>query len=263
MPISKVVKSLTCCVLSISLLRAQTNFNPPRGPELGLSIVSVKPSRPDAGSASYRTTLDGIVIENNPLENTISIAYNIRDPRALTGLPSWVIHERFDILAKIEESNRDDFRKLTPEDKAKLLRQVLTERFGMKSHIETREFPVWALVVAKGGPKLKLATGKTEAGEKLTWQITGRYKLDAKNGSMENLCHMLLSTEAQEYTVDETHLDGLYDFTLTWTRPNQEGTYDAPEIFAAVKEQLGLELVKRKVAEPVMVVDEIHRPTPN
>jgi uncharacterized protein (TIGR03435 family) len=243
---------------------AQVVARPAGEAGVSFSVVSIKPTAPGSRGGGYKTTTDSIIAENYPIYAIVSIAYALGyDPRTKVGFPSWAMDERYDIVAKVDEADIGKFSKLSKDDKGKLLQQVLVERTGLKFHTEAREFPVWALVVARGGPKLSPATGKSEAGDKLMWQITGRYKLDARNGSMYNLCYMLLSTEAQEITVDETHLDGLYDFTLSWTRPDQEGTTDAPEIFTAIKEQLGLELVKRKITETVLVVDEMHRPTPN
>lgn len=228
------------------------------------SVVSVKPSVRGSCSASYQINPDGLSVRNYPLYAIVSIAYALgHDPRTQAGLPDWASEECFDIVAKFEEKDIARFSALSREDKGKILQSVLIERFGLKSHREIREFPVYALVVAKGGAKLTHSTGKSDVGDKLIVKLAGRYQADVKNATMDDLCNMILSTEAQQMTVDQTHLEGRYDFTLRWTRPDEHGTYDAPEIFEAVKQQLGLELVKRKVPETVLVVDEIHRPTPN
>jgi uncharacterized protein (TIGR03435 family) len=86
---------------------------------------------------------------------------------------------------------------------------------------------------------------------------------------MQQLCNMLLSTEARELVRDETGLQGKYDFQLRWSRdpadlPSKTAvSIDAPEIFTAVKEQLGLQIVPRRVTEKVLVIDHIERPSAN
>lgn len=81
---------------------------------------------------------------------------------------------------------------------------------------------------------------------------------------------MLLSTEAGRMVVDETGLTGKYDFTLRWSRENADSSDptvvsrdDAPDIFTAIKEQLGLQMVTRRVPGRVLVVDHVERPSPN
>jgi uncharacterized protein (TIGR03435 family) len=86
---------------------------------------------------------------------------------------------------------------------------------------------------------------------------------------MSDFCNMLLSTEARQLVRDETGLQGKYDFQLRWSRdpsdlPSKiDISIDAAEIFTAVKEQLGLQMVPRRVSEKVLVIDHIERPTPD
>jgi uncharacterized protein (TIGR03435 family) len=86
---------------------------------------------------------------------------------------------------------------------------------------------------------------------------------------MSDFCNMLLSTEARQLVRDETGLQGKYDFQLRWSRDPEDlpskndVSIDAAEIFTAVKEQLGLQMVPRRVSEKVLVIDHIERPTPD
>ncbi len=93
------------------------------------------------------------------------------------------------------------------------------------------------------------------------WKISGQYQLEAKNITMEELCLRLLSTEAQNTTVDQTGALVSYDFTLAWHRDGQTDIADSPDIFTAVKEQLGLQLVSRQIPESTLIVESINRPT--
>lgn len=94
------------------------------------------------------------------------------------------------------------------------------------------------------------------------WELTPpAYHLVAKGVKLSDLCYMLLSTEAQELVVNKTGLDGAYDFELSWRRPESNG--DAPEIFDAVKQQLGLEMVRQRIPSDVLAIDGISRPDAN
>ena len=76
---------------------------------------------------------------------------------------------------------------------------------------------------------------------------------------------MLLSGEAQNIVVDQTNLPGKYDFTLDWSRAQEDpdGNANAPQIFTAAKEQLGRQIVSQKIPETVLYIDSIEHPIPN
>src|SRR5450631_802917 len=87
------------------------------------------------------------------LRDLIATAYKVK-PYQVTG-PSWITTERFDVVAKMPEGASKD-------DAPGMLRALLEERFKLKVHLDTQEHPVLALVVGKGGPKMKESLGDTE-----------------------------------------------------------------------------------------------------
>src|SRR5215472_6473159 len=92
-----------------------------------------------------------------PLKMLIGFAYNMKDFQ-ISGGPSWIDSERFDIEAKMDESSIAALKKLTPEQALEqrrlMVQSLLAERFNLKVNRSTRELPIYALVVAKNGPKL-------------------------------------------------------------------------------------------------------------
>jgi len=142
-------------------------------------------------------------------------------------------------------------------------------------HFETRELPVYELVVAKGGPKLKpaevIAPNQHTAIARFTMPSNGpsaqKMEMTQKSETMDQLAASLgsLAKDIGERTiVNKTVLDGQYAFTLSWT--NQAAAApenDAPSIFTALEEQLGLKLVPGKDPVEVVMIDSIERPTEN
>jgi bla regulator protein blaR1 len=153
-----------------------------------------------------------------------------------------------------------------------MMQSLLADRFQMKAHFETREMPVYELLVAKGGPKLKENPDLTKA----------RYK--AGGGGIlgtavpiQNLIDVLEAAADVDgrKIVNKTGLTGQYDISLKWT-PLQAaaasgaaggstpaGGDEGVSFFTALEEQLGLKLVPTKAPGQVLVIDHIERPSEN
>lgn len=183
---------------------------------------------------------------------------------------------------------------IKPEKMRMMLRTLLSERFGMKTHIEKREMRVTALVIAKYGPKLRPSSGKFDAalGPEAPFQFLGldsgthvqrtagdrpgRLRDSYTNMSMRELASLIALTASktpleQVPVIDATGLSGRYDFTLTFDlSPGREGG-DRPtsdEILAdrraVLQRDAGLTLEPRKASVDVLVIDRINRePTAN
>lgn len=210
-----------------------------------------------------------------PISILITSAFQLpvgSESRILGG-PDWLRQDvdQFEIQAKIEDSESAAMQKMTPaqqRERVALMEQsLLADRFGLKVHFEMREIPVYALVVAKGGAKLKLAsTG--EAGRISTLGNGQGSEMSATGVTLEQFTQSPLLTGAAggRPVVDQTDLKGTFDFTLKWT-PEQlataSETSDAPSLFTAIREQLGLLLVPSKAPVEVIIIDHIEQPSPN
>jgi uncharacterized protein (TIGR03435 family) len=154
-----------------------------------------------------------------------------------------------------------------------MLKSVLTDRFKLKAHVETKELPVYDLVIFKGGPKLQEAkqdrTDGAPAVPHNSWMGTspGRF-----NGQAVRLSALIevLSHELHRTIIDKTGLTGEYDFKLKYTPdegppPMLNGQPDTsePSIFTALEEQLGLKLNPAKGPVDTLIVDHVEQPTEN
>jgi uncharacterized protein (TIGR03435 family) len=141
-----------------------------------------------------------------------------------------------------------------------LFQNLLKERLHLAAHIERRIVPGYALVIAKGGSKLKPNTGAPYTGMGMGFE----YKF--QNVSAEYLASLIDSTVNQP-VVDKTGLPGMYDFDLKFNRddhPEDPPHPDYGSIFSAVQEQLGLKLEKQQVPVDYLVIDHVERvPTAN
>lgn len=274
---------------SLGILTAGGLFAQSAAVPLTFEVASIKPSAPDArGTSLQLQPPDGLRVTNAPLRMLIIFAYNIRDFQ-LSGGPAWIGTERYDILAKAErapgfENIPDDPRKMTDEQRTakqeqmrERVRALLAERFQLVIHRETKEAPVYALVVAKGGSKLQAVQESADGPVGLRM---GRGQLTGMAAPMPQLAN-LLSTQLGRPVVDKTELKGKYDFKIEWTPdPSQGGEKpgqlppgveapppptdpDGPSIFTAIQEQLGLRLESQKGPVETIVIDRVEKPSGN
>jgi uncharacterized protein (TIGR03435 family) len=229
-------------------------------------VVSIRPHK-DNGNYSHwgRPTADGYMAYNYYVYDLIFRAYELKCSAQLIGLPQWGYEESFDIEAKLGEAQAAAFQRLSSREQltqtAPMLRTMLEERFGLRVHHETRFLPVYELVVAKSGFKLKQAEGP----ENLYNMTTGTGFIRAPRGPIGARFIVGLSDATGRIVVDKTGLTGYYDITLKWT-PDGSHTSDPnapPDLFTALEEQLGLKLVATKAPVDVIVVDHVERPTEN
>lgn len=201
----------------------------------------------------------------------IATAYGVPEENVVGG-PGWIASDLFDIVAKVPEGTNMAAANL-------MLKSLLVERFGLAIHEGTYPVPRYVLSVGKGGSKLK-PTGETDPGTCKSKQVA--FPTDpndlANFPDGQVACKNLTSAAIAENlrimaggyldhdVVDMTHLEGSFDFDLTWT-PRvaliAKG-HDGISIFDALEKQLGLKLELKDVPAPGLVVDHVNRnPTAN
>ncbi len=225
-------------------------------------FVTVKPGTYMSGMGMrMRYTRDSYSATNISLEALISDSYGLQMENLVTGLPGWAKSATFDIEAKMDAETAAAYQKLprkqrTEQDRL-MMQSLLTDRFNIKVHYATKQMPIYALAIAKGGSKLK------ESKTKQAWETARDGEIDYRDASLETIAIGLLFA-LDRIVVDETGLKGKYDLTLKWTPDEERGMADAgPSIFTAVQEQLGLKLKSTKGPIDTIVVDHIKRPSPN
>ncbi len=215
------------------------------------------------------------VVQNMPLRAIIVRAYDVADFR-LDG-PAWLGTERFNIEATVPAG-------ATKEQFPVMLRNLLAERFRVTTHEEERPAPAFALVIDKGGLRMKESpvTGDGERagspsigkdgvviippGLKGFWVnfAGGRIVMQGHQERSADLASSL-GQQLGEPVIDETGLTARYDFRLEFAPPRTHGQADddGQSIFSAVKE-LGLRLEARKIPAKMIVVDHAEKtPTAN
>lgn len=228
-------------------------------------VVSVHPADPNHCTSVHtvRYSSDGMVASCVPLIFVIQQAYALLQPTLILDAPQWVRTDSlWNIDAKVAVQDAARYAALRPSDKYRMMRDVLADRFHMKAHTVHREIPVYELVIAKGGPKLKEATADDAAKGHLWMRAPGDLEaVDTAIGSLP----IMLNTEVGRAMVDSTGLTGRYDFTLKYVPTSKAATDETggPSIFTAIEEQLGLKLQPSKARMDVLVIDSIEQPTAN
>jgi uncharacterized protein (TIGR03435 family) len=243
-------------------------------------VVSVKLHNPDTQESRMQLLPDGIRLSNLPLQDLIVQAYGLVLNDQIVGLPKWANSERFDIEAKVAGGDIAAFRKLTLDQVRLMGRPILTDRFKFAAHEEKRVLPLYALVVAKDGSKLKPSTLSAQDANARTGLIQMRHasnangatpalnELTARGVTMDRLASTLSQQGLGRVVLDNTGLTDRYDFKLSWASESVAADINStdtsgPSIFTAVSEQLGLKLEPQKGPASVLVVDLIEAPSPN
>jgi uncharacterized protein (TIGR03435 family) len=227
---------------------------------------------------------------NVSIKTLIERAYGISDYQ-LFGAPTWASSETFDIDAKVEDSAIPELQKLSPTQRTERIKLIfqamLVDRFNLKIAHETKELPIYALVVAKNGPKLSptklppLSSDGTSAQQANRGSdVTGNgsdFTAVANGVTLAQLA-AILAREPElggRVVQNQTGLLGEYDFTLRWTRENltaprgtetdTSATPDSsgPSLFAALQQQLGLRLEPKKGQADTIVIEHVERPSGN
>jgi uncharacterized protein (TIGR03435 family) len=248
-------------------------------------------ARPEFEVASVKLSLDettpGVDFEwppggrlrarRNSAYDFIQHAYDVRYYQIL-GAPDWMNSTRFDVDAKADGNPGR-------EEMNAMLRTLLEDRFKLKVHRETRQFPVFNLTVAKGGSRLQTSKEACVAfdpdhppdhdrphpvtcgnnhvfmkGQNMAWEAT-----DIDMASLT----WALAAATRQTVIDRTGLIGTFDVHLEWTPsetalgPTGDADASGPSLFTVLQEQLGLKLESGKGPVEVLVIDHVEKPSPN
>lgn len=192
-------------------------------------VASIRPRSDSGGMVSWYFAPDGFTARNATLQMLIDWAYGVEDYQ-ISGAVKWLNTETFNVEAKVDSSTTEKMRNLTSEqrrvEQQPMLQALLANRFNLTIHRETKELPVYALIVAKGGPKIQEAkpgdtypNGMKDLNGKGHGGVMGfgRGRLTGQGVPMAFLARMLSHRQLGRPVVDQTSLTGKYDFTLQWT----------------------------------------------
>jgi uncharacterized protein (TIGR03435 family) len=231
-----------------------------------------------ATAAGFAQNFGGVLREGKYVNRDVTLltliaaAYGVPE-EAVVGGPGWISSDLYDIVAKVPEGTKMATANL-------MLKSLLVERFGLTTHEGTYPLPRYVLSVGKGGSKLKAAASASDEATCVPKQVTfpadpndlanfPDIQVDCKNLTSaaigENL-HNMAGGYIDHDVVDMTHLEGAFDFNLTWTPRGAlvAKGHDGISVFDAVDKQLGLKLELKDVPVPGLVVDHVNRnPTAN
>lgn len=221
-------------------------------PAQEFEVASIRPAKDD-GDHDNDMYQGRWVTHNLTLKRLIGMAWDVDESQVLEG-PNWLDSNGYDINAKIPA---DDARS-KPEQFRHMLQALLADRFQLRIHREPREVSAFALIVARGGPKVMPAKPRQDGGN----MSANDTHLKATNVTMEGFAKRLSrDRDIGKVVVDKTGLTGRYDFELDWARAQQDA--DRPGIFTALQEQLGLKLESAKVKIDAVVIDRAEKPSDN
>ena len=240
------------------------------GTRAGFDVVSIKPSQTSSRSSSMNGTPDGIVFTGS-LRRMILRGFALHDFQ-VSGGPDWVSTATWVVSAKDDTPGPEFSKSSRAELQAQFdkrmqqVRSLLMDRFQLKCHVTAKELPVYELVQAKGGAKLKPTTAEPSKQNSDSSDSRGLQMHNAAVGVTSARIASLLTNEVDRMVVDKTGLTGSYDLTLDWVHDAPAGSTDAPTgptIFTALEEQLGLKLVPAKGPVPVLTIDSVEKPSEN
>ena len=264
LPLTLALSAIAVAVPALSQV-ARPNAQGPATKAPAFDVVSIRQHVDDGnGSHWWTPTADGYKTYSAWPFELIFLAYELQYPGQLIGLPEWCHEDTYDIEARIDGQELPAYQKLSDRERrsyvAPMLRAMLADRFSLKAHHETRLLPVYELMVAKGGAKLKQSADP----EDVYGMVTDRGLIRIHAGPIGARFIVGLSDATGRIVIDKTGLTGYYDIDLKWTpEEDQANGESGPSLFTAIEEQLGLKLVPSKAPVDVVVVDHIERPSEN
>jgi uncharacterized protein (TIGR03435 family) len=263
-------------------------------------VASVRPNRSGEPRVRFALPPGRFTVTNAPLRDIVRQAYQLSDFQ-LVNLPEWAAEERFDIEATTRAAGVDEPPMMLgpagpPPGLRLMLRALLADRFKLAAHLETRELPVYALVLARrnqslgaamahstldcaalasallaraGGPPKPPAPGQPPRCG--MFSVPGR--LEGWSVPLDEFAQFLTPLMGR-VVIDRTGLAGGFDLTLTFTpqatsqvqaagSPLSRSDWPGPTLEAALEEQLGLRLESSRSPVDVLVIDTVSRPSPD
>jgi uncharacterized protein (TIGR03435 family) len=232
-------------------------------------VATIKPN-PSGGSRLQGIFPKGrhLMIVNGSLQDMIVFAFSLQ-LKQVVGAPEWTANDRYDVDAVPDQPGTPSL-----EQMRNMLRKLLVERFKLTIHHEKREMSAYLLTVGKTGQKLTPSQIKGTLPGFGASPGTGGLTLHLVNGTMGDFTSFLQMQVLDKPVVDQTGIEGRFDSNVTFT-PDQTqfngqppklppaDVPDAPDLFTAIQQQLGLKLAAEKIAVDVIVIDHVEKPSPN
>jgi uncharacterized protein (TIGR03435 family) len=265
--------------LALNLKRATADTawtipEPPKAPkpmaanaDPSFDVATIKPSDPNRPGRLFRIQPGRLSTINTTLTSLISWAYGLPQ-RQITGAPAWVETQKYDLDGKPDSAGQP-----SAEQWKNMMKKLLADRFQLSFHHENKELSLYALVVAKGGPKLTSSEADPNGTPSLLFRGLGT--LPVRNANMADFAGVMQSAVLDRPVVDQTGLKGRWDFALKWTPdetqfaslgarvPPPSDSASDPDLFTAIQQQSGLKLEPTKAVVEVLAIDRVEKPSEN
>ncbi len=230
-------------------------------------VATIKPSRPEAPGKGIRVNGIHFSTLNTSVVDLISFAYGVHARQIAAG-PAWLASDRFDIGAQPDGEGQPNDRQLKI-----MVQKLLADRFKLAFHREQKELSVYAITVAKTGTKLTKNESDPNGLPGLGFRGLGN--MVVRNATMADFAGSMQGAVLDRPVVDQTSLQGRYDFTLNWTPdefqftglgvkvPPPPENAPNPDLFTAIQQQLGLKLEAVKAQAEILVIDRAEKPSGN
>lgn len=224
-----------------------------------LIVATIKPHDPNSTRQGFDADGDSFTVFNQSVSSLMLFAYSIHSTQ-IANAPEWALHDRWDIEGKIDTPGQPDLHQMQ-----EMLQKLLADRFQLDFRRDKRELPIYAIRIARGGPKLTPAVHPESLADQNAdvhgTDVTQIYT-SASIGDFVLGMQFFLSDRP---IVDQTQLTGRYDIRLRYTSDEAHATDPnaPPGLFTAAQEQLGLKLEPMKAPVEVFVIDHVDRPSAN
>ncbi len=231
-------------------------------------VATIKPTQEGTHFTIHPTGSGELIANDVSLAYLIKFAYEV-SPRQITKGPAWLDTDKYDLKAKPDIEGQPSLKQMRV-----MVQKLLADRFQLTFHHEKLELPVYAVTVAKGGPKLTV--NDTNPNGNPGYGGGPRGGMRVINSTIVEFISFVLNDAVALPVVDQTGLGSTrYNFVLKWTPdasqsgamppgpPPADGADAPPDIFTAMQQQLGLKLESKKAPVDVMVIDHVEKPSPN
>jgi uncharacterized protein (TIGR03435 family) len=250
-------------ILTISGAWPQSHQPMPSDAQPAFEVATIKPTPPDAQRSFISMGRGGSNLfssSNHSVKQLIAFAYLLHSSQVIGG-PAWAENDRYDIMGKPDAPGLPNIAQFQG-----MVRRLLTDRFGLTFHRDKKNLAVYMMIIAKGGAKILKSENSS------MYPVFGTNgppgALAIRNMSMTSFAEYVQSRFLDKPVMDQTGLDGRYDFQLHW-QPGLAADVppsDAeplPDIFAAFQHQLGLQLQATRAAADTLVIDKVEEPGAN
>ena len=275
------MRLIALCLFGGSLYVVTASAQSPAALKPTFEVASVKMHDGDSAPAASRLGRGSMTFTNYPMRLIIASAYGLR-PNRVVGGPKWIDAEGVTVVAKAPDG--------TPDNQLPLmLRSLLAERAKLSVRFETREQPIYALVLARAdrrlGPNLRRSIGGLNEnaarparapipawvnGQQVPCGVRSSFEkegaaIQGGDRTIADLARTLQGSTGRD-VIDRTGLMDTYDFDLRFVPGGPQalgGDSAEPSVFTALQEQLGLKLEPQNGSADYLVIDSIERPTPD